>query len=143
VLAQNSEGSRNSRDFRRFCPKFHTGIAADLTKSSLSIRPTRKSMTPLILGPLPEHVADAPAWCIGPRRRSRQESGRRCHRFAGKEGVLGSTATTAPAQRNLSIRSLNEHGRMNWRTTSGYHRRSKGEAAIGRSKRVIGDALYT
>jgi len=30
---------------------------------------------------------------------------------------------------------------MNWRTASGYHRRSKGEAAIGRSKRVSGDAL--
>jgi hypothetical protein len=30
---------------------------------------------------------------------------------------------------------------MNWQKTSGYNRRSKVEAAIGRYKRVIGDAL--
>jgi hypothetical protein len=30
---------------------------------------------------------------------------------------------------------------MNWQKTSGYNRRSKVEAAIGRYKRLIGDAL--
>jgi hypothetical protein len=55
--------------------------------------------------------------------------------------VLGSTSRTAPTQRDLHIRSINEHGRMNWQKTSGYHRRSKVEAAIGRYKRLIGDAL--
>jgi hypothetical protein len=30
---------------------------------------------------------------------------------------------------------------MNWQKTSGYNRRSKVEAAIGRHKRVIGDVL--
>jgi hypothetical protein len=55
--------------------------------------------------------------------------------------VPGSTANTALARRDLSIRSINEHGRMNWRKTSSSNRRSKVEAAIGRSKRVIGDAL--
>jgi hypothetical protein len=34
-----------------------------------------------------------------------------------------------------------EHGRMNWQKASGYNRRSKVEAAIGRYKRLIGDAL--
>ena len=58
-----------------------------------------------------------------------------------KGAVPGSTATIAPTQRDLSIRSLNEHGRMNWRKTSGSDRRSKIEAAIGRSMHVIGDAL--
>jgi len=33
--------------------------------------------------------------------------------------MLGSTAPTAPTRRDLSIRSINEHGRMNWRKTSG------------------------
>jgi hypothetical protein len=55
--------------------------------------------------------------------------------------VLGPTATTAPTQRDSHIRSINKHGRMNWQKTSGYNRRSKVEAAIGRYKRVIGDAL--
>ena len=53
---------------------------------------------------------------------------------------MGSTATTAPTQRDLHIRSINEHGRMNWQA-SGYNRRSKVEAAISRHKRVIGEAL--
>jgi hypothetical protein len=55
--------------------------------------------------------------------------------------VLGSTARTAPAQGDLHIRSIDEHGRMNWQKASGYNRRSKVEAAIGRYKRLIGDAL--
>jgi hypothetical protein len=52
--------------------------------------------------------------------------------------VLGSTARTAPTQRDSHIRSINEHGRMNWQKTSGYNRRSNVEAVIGRYKRVIG-----
>ena len=58
-----------------------------------------------------------------------------------KGAVLGPTATTVPTQRDLHIRSINKHGRMNWQKTSGYNRRSKVEAAIARYKRVIGDAL--
>ncbi len=56
-------------------------------------------------------------------------------------GDLGPTATAAPTQRDSHIRSINRHGRMNWQKTSGYNRGSKVEAAIGRYKRVIGDAL--
>jgi hypothetical protein len=58
-----------------------------------------------------------------------------------KGAVLRLTARTAPTQRDSHIRSINEHGRMNWQKTSGYNRRSKVEAAIGRYKRLIGDAL--
>ena len=36
---------------------------------------------------------------------------------------------------------MDEHGRMNWQKVSGYNKRSKVEAGIGRYKRVIGDAL--
>jgi hypothetical protein len=58
-----------------------------------------------------------------------------------KGAVLGSTATTVPTRRDLSIRSNNDLGRINWRKTSGTIRRSKVEAAIGRSKPVIADAM--
>ena len=58
-----------------------------------------------------------------------------------KGAVLGPTATTVPTQRDSHLRSINKHGRMNWQKTSGYNRRSKVKAAIGRYKRVIGDAL--
>jgi hypothetical protein len=39
-----------------------------------------------------------------------------------KGAVLGSTARTAPTQRDLHIRSIRQHGRMNWQKTSGYNR---------------------
>lgn len=58
-----------------------------------------------------------------------------------KGAVLGPTATTGPTQRDLHIRSINQHGRMNWQKESGYNRRSNVEAVIGRYKRVVGDAL--
>jgi hypothetical protein len=40
-----------------------------------------------------------------------------------KRAALGSAATTAPAQRDLRIRSIKQHRRMNWQKTSGYNRR--------------------
>ena len=52
-----------------------------------------------------------------------------------KGAVLGSTALRPSG---IFIRPINEHGRMNWQKGSGYNRRSKAEAAIGRYKRVIG-----
>jgi hypothetical protein len=58
-----------------------------------------------------------------------------------KGAVLGPTAATAPTQRDLHVRSVNKHGRMNWQRTSGYNKRSKVEAAMSRYKRVIGHTL--
>jgi hypothetical protein len=54
---------------------------------------------------------------------------------------IGSTARTGPTQRDMHIRSIKQRGRMNWQKASSYNRRSKVEAAIGRYKRVIGEAL--
>ena len=47
----------------------------------------------------------------------------------------------APTQRDRHIQEIVEHGRMGWQKSSGYNRRAKVEAAIGRYKRVIGGAL--
>ena len=58
-----------------------------------------------------------------------------------KGAVTGPTAATSPTQRDRHIRWVEEHGRTNWQKASGYNKRSKVEAAIGRYKRVIGDAL--
>ena len=58
-----------------------------------------------------------------------------------KGAVPGPTATISPTQRDLHILAMDEQGRMNWQKASGYNKRSKVEAAIGRYKRVIGDAL--
>ena len=49
---------------------------------------------------------------------------------------------TAPTlKRDRHIQEIVAHGRMGWQKSSGYNRRAKVEAAIGRYKRVIGDTL--
>jgi IS5 family transposase len=58
-----------------------------------------------------------------------------------KGALPGPSAATSPTQRDRHVLWVEEHGRMNWQKTSGYNKRSKGEAAISRYKRVIGDTL--
>ena len=55
--------------------------------------------------------------------------------------VPSGTADTAPTQRDGHLRCIAEAGRMGWQTTSGYNRRAKVEAVIGRWKQVIGERL--
>ncbi len=51
------------------------------------------------------------------------------------------TAETAPTQRDRHLHSIAEHGRAAWQKASGYTKRARVEAAIGRFKQVIGDGL--
>ena len=55
--------------------------------------------------------------------------------------VPSASADTMPTQRDGHLRCIAETGRMAWQTASGYNRRAKVEAAIGRWKQVIGDGL--
>jgi Transposase DDE domain len=55
--------------------------------------------------------------------------------------VLSEMAATAPMQRDRHLQCITEKGRMAWQAASGYNKRAKAEAAIGRWKRVIGDGL--
>ncbi len=55
--------------------------------------------------------------------------------------VPSETAETAPTQRDRHLQSIAEHGRAAWQKASGYTRRARAEAAIGRFKQVIGDGL--
>jgi hypothetical protein len=55
--------------------------------------------------------------------------------------IPGPSATTAPTQRDRHLQEIVAHGRMGWQKSSGYNLRARVEAAIGRYKRVIGDAL--
>ncbi len=51
------------------------------------------------------------------------------------------TAETEPTQRDRHLHSIAEHGRAAWQKASGYTKRARVEAAIGRFKQVIGDGL--
>ena len=53
--------------------------------------------------------------------------------------VLSETAETAPTQRDRHLHSIAEHGRAAWQKVSGYMKRARAEAFIGRFKQVIGN----
>jgi hypothetical protein len=55
--------------------------------------------------------------------------------------VLSEMAQTEPTQRDCHLQSIAKNGRMGWQKTSGYNKRSRIEAAIGRYKQVIDDGL--
>src|SRR4051794_35385350 len=55
--------------------------------------------------------------------------------------VPSRTAETAPTQRDRHLQLIAERGRMGWQKASGYTKRARAEAAMGRFKRVIGDGL--
>jgi hypothetical protein len=55
--------------------------------------------------------------------------------------VPSGTATTKPTERDRHLQRIAEKGRTQWQKASGYNERSRGEAAIGRYKQVIGDGL--
>ena len=55
--------------------------------------------------------------------------------------VPSGTADIAPTQRDRHLQCITEKGRMAWQQASGYNKRAKAEAAIGRWKQVIGDDL--
>jgi Transposase DDE domain len=55
--------------------------------------------------------------------------------------VPSETAETAPTQRDRHLHSIAEHGRAAWQKASGYTKRARAEAAIGRFKQVIVDGL--
>src|SRR3954465_13939617 len=55
--------------------------------------------------------------------------------------VPSQTAESAPTQRDHHLQLIAEQGRRGWQTASGYNRRARAEATIGRFKRVIGDGL--
>jgi hypothetical protein len=55
--------------------------------------------------------------------------------------VSSDTAETAPTQRDRHFRHIAEHGRMAWQKASGYVKRARAEATVGRYKQVIGDGL--
>jgi len=55
--------------------------------------------------------------------------------------VPSEAAEAKPTQRDRHLQFIAEHGRAAWQKASGYTKRARAEAAIGRFKQVIGDGL--
>jgi hypothetical protein len=57
--------------------------------------------------------------------------------------VPSETAETAPSQRDRHLQAIARHGgRRAWQKQSGYAKRARAEAAMGRWKQVVGDGLH-
>jgi hypothetical protein len=103
-------------------------VAFDLTDKEVDDAPH--------VGPLLEHLKAAPASFLADGAYDRSHvldavlAKNPTVRFIVppcKGAMLGSTARTAPTQRDLHIRSIKQHGRMNWQKASGYNRRSESQ----------------
>jgi Transposase DDE domain len=57
--------------------------------------------------------------------------------------MLSDTAQTNPTQRDRHLQGITNNGRVGWQKSSGYNKRSRAEAAIGRFKQVIGNGLHS
>jgi len=55
--------------------------------------------------------------------------------------VPSDTAESEPTQRDCHLQLIAEHGRMAWQKASGYTKRARVEATMGRWKQVIGNGL--
>jgi hypothetical protein len=57
--------------------------------------------------------------------------------------VPSETAETDPTQRDCHLQLIAREDRMGWQKASGYNKRARVEASIGRYKRMIGDGLHS
>ncbi len=53
------------------------------------------------------------------------------------------TAQTNPTQRDRHLQGITNNSRASWQKSSGYNKRSRVEAAIGRFKQVVGNDLHS
>ena len=135
---------------RRAWRKLHIGIDADTGEIVASDLTDKDVDDASHVGPMLDQLSLAPTSFMGDgaydRSAVREQLARRNPDMSVlvppcKGAVPGSDATSSPTQRDQHILAIEERGRMHWQKASGYNRRSKVEASIGRYKRVIGDAL--
>ena len=135
---------------RRTWRKLHIGIDADTGEIVASDLTDKDVDDASHVGPMLDQLSLAPTSFMGDGAYDRSAVSELLARRNPDMSVLvppckgavpGSDATSSPTQRDRHILEIEERGRMHWQKASGYNRRSKVEASIGRYKRVIGDAL--
>jgi DDE family transposase len=139
-------GTRTRRSWR----KLHLGVDADTSRIAASALTTNDVDDGSQAGPLLDQVA-GPVACFTGDGAYDQDGV-----YAGvaerhpeaaiivpprSTAVPSKTAESEPTRRDRHLRHIAEHGRMAWQKASGYSKRARAEAAIGRWKRVIGDGL--
>jgi hypothetical protein len=139
-------GTRTRRSWR----KLHVGVDADTGRIVAAALTTNDVDDGALAGPLLDRVAGPVAsfTADGAYDQDRVYAGVAArHPEAAvvvpprATAVPSETAEGEPTQRDRHLRHIAEHGRMAWQMASGYTRRARAEAAIGRWKQVIGDGL--
>jgi DDE family transposase len=139
-------GTRTRRSWR----KLHIGVDADTGQIMATELTTNDVDDGSQVGPLLDQVAGPIASFTGDGAYDRDDvydAVAERHPEAAvivpprTTAVPSETANTAPTQRDRHLQQIAERGRMGWQKNSGYNRRALAEAAIGRYKRVIGEAL--
>jgi hypothetical protein len=139
-------GTRTRRSWR----KLHVGVDADTGRIVAAALTTNDVDDGALAGPLLDRVAGPVAsfTADGAYDQDRVYAGVAArHPEAAvvvpprATAVPSETAEGEPTRRDRHLRHIAEHGRMAWQKASGYTRRARAEAAIGRWKQVIGDGL--
>src|SRR4051794_19350460 len=141
---------KHSTKRRRSWRKLHLGVDADTGRIVAATLSDRDEDDASPVGPLLDQVAD-PVASVTADGAYDQESVyadvAERHPEAAiivpprATAVPSATAETAPTQRDRHLQLIAEKGRIAWQTASGYTKRARAEATIGRFKRVIGDGL--
>jgi Transposase DDE domain len=135
---------------RRSWRKLHLGIDADTSQIVAAALSTSDVDDGSQVGPVLDQVTDPVASFTGDGAYDQEcvyHNVAACHPKAAvivpprSTAVPSETAETAPTQRDRHLQFFTEHRRMGWQKASGYNKRARAEAAIGRYKRVIGDGL--
>jgi hypothetical protein len=139
-------GTRTRRSWR----KLHLGVDTDTGQIVAAALTTNDVDDGALAGPLLDQVAGPVASFIadGAYDQDRVYTGLAA-RYPAMAVVVPPRVTAVPSgmaeseptQRDRHLQHIAEHGRMAWQKASGYTKRARAEAAIGRWKQVIGDGL--
>jgi len=141
-------GTRTRRSWRTL----HIGLDADTGRIVAAELTTNKVDDGSQVGPLLDQVAGAVASFTAD---GAYDTGAVSAAVAGRHpdaaiivpprstAMPSDTAQTNPTQRDRHLQGITNNGRAGWQKSSGYNKRSRVEAAIGRFKQVIGNGLHS
>jgi len=140
-------GTRTRRSWRTL----HIGLDADTGRIAAAELTTNEVDDGSQVGPLLDRVAGAVASFTAD---GAYDTGAVSAAVAGRHpdaalivpprstAMPSDTAQTNPTQRDRHLQGITNNGRAGWQKSSGYNKRSRVEAAIGRFKQVIGNGLH-
>jgi hypothetical protein len=145
-------GEKNGTKTRRSWRKLHIGVDADTGQIAAVELTGNEADDGSQVGPLLDQVTGPVASFTGDGAYARgdvDDAVAERHPDAAvvvpprSNAVLSEVAETTPTPRDRHLQLITERGRRGWQKAAGDNRRALAEAAVSRSKRVIGDVLHS